>query len=47
MGMCNLIRESAKQLMRLVKENVKPKNLITKEALDMAMGGSTIPCFMF
>lgn len=43
----NLIREGAKQLMRLVKENVKPKDLITKEALDdaialdMAMGGST------
>ncbi|GIC69440.1 dihydroxy-acid dehydratase [Fructobacillus tropaeoli] len=43
----DLIREGAKQLMRLVKENVKPKDLITKEALDdaialdMAMGGST------
>lgn len=43
----DLIRDGAKQLMRMVKENVKPRDLITKEALDdamaldMAMGGST------
>ena len=42
-----LIREAAKHLVRMVKENVKPRDLITKEtiddafALDMAMGGST------
>lgn len=42
-----LIREAAKHLVRMVKEDVKPRDLITKEtiddafALDMAMGGST------
>lgn len=42
-----LIKEAAKQLIRMVKEDVKPRNIITKEAiddafaLDMAMGGST------
>lgn len=42
-----LIREAAKQLVRMVKEDVKPRDIITKEAiddafaLDMAMGGST------
>lgn len=42
-----LIYEAAKHLVRMVKEDVKPRDLITKEAiddafaLDMAMGGST------
>ncbi|WP_298470677.1 dihydroxy-acid dehydratase [uncultured Psychrobacillus sp.] len=42
-----LIKEAAKHLVRMVKEDVKPRDLITKEtiddafALDMAMGGST------
>ncbi|MBP1047691.1 dihydroxy-acid dehydratase [Enterococcus sp. BWM-S5] len=42
-----LIRESAFHLMDLVKNQVKPRDIITKEAiddafaLDMAMGGST------
>ena len=42
-----LIREAAKQLVRMVKEDIKPRDIITKEAiddafaLDMAMGGST------
>lgn len=42
-----LIREAAKQLIRMVKEDIKPRDIITKEAiddafaLDMAMGGST------
>ncbi len=42
-----LIREAARHLIRMVKEDVKPRDLITKEtiddafALDMAMGGST------
>jgi dihydroxy-acid dehydratase len=42
-----LIKEAAKQLIRMVKEDVKPRDIITKEAiddafaLDMAMGGST------
>jgi len=42
-----LIRDAAQHLMRLVKDQVKPRDLITKEAiddafaLDMAMGGST------
>ncbi|MFJ7936653.1 dihydroxy-acid dehydratase [Sporosarcina sp. NPDC096371] len=42
-----LIKEAAKQLVRMVKEDVKPRDIITKEAiddafaLDMAMGGST------
>ncbi|MCM3086919.1 dihydroxyacid dehydratase [Bhargavaea ginsengi] len=42
-----LIYEAAKQLMRMVEEDVKPRDLITEEtiddafALDMAMGGST------
>jgi dihydroxy-acid dehydratase len=43
----DLIYEAAKQLMRMVEEDVKPRDLITEEtiddafALDMAMGGST------
>ncbi|MBL1230867.1 dihydroxy-acid dehydratase [Enterococcus sp. BWB1-3] len=42
-----LIRESAFRLMDLVKKQIKPRDIITKEAiddafaLDMAMGGST------
>lgn len=42
-----LIKEAAHHLVRMVKEDVKPRDLITKEtiddafALDMAMGGST------
>ncbi|MDN4608012.1 dihydroxy-acid dehydratase [Sporosarcina highlanderae] len=42
-----LIKEAAKNLIRMVKEDVKPRDIITKEAiddafaLDMAMGGST------
>ncbi|OOE13805.1 dihydroxy-acid dehydratase [Fictibacillus arsenicus] len=43
----DLIRDAANSLMNLVKENVRPRDIITKEAiddafaLDMAMGGST------
>ncbi|WP_068984647.1 MULTISPECIES: dihydroxy-acid dehydratase [Lysinibacillus] len=42
-----LIKEAAKQLVRMIKEDIKPRDIITKEAiddafaLDMAMGGST------
>jgi len=42
-----LIREAAKHLVRMIEEDVKPRDIITKEAiddafaLDMAMGGST------
>ncbi|EUJ25714.1 dihydroxy-acid dehydratase [Listeria floridensis FSL S10-1187] len=42
-----LIRESAFHLMELVKRDIKPRDIVTKEAiddafaLDMAMGGST------
>ncbi|MGA4719202.1 dihydroxy-acid dehydratase [Fictibacillus nanhaiensis] len=42
-----LIKEAATSLMNLVKNNIKPRDIITKEAiddafaLDMAMGGST------
>ena len=42
-----LVRESAKHLMNLVKKHIKPRDIVTKEAiddafaLDMAMGGST------
>src|SRR5699024_6687772 len=42
-----LVRQSAFKLMELVKANVKPRDIVTKEAiddafaLDMAMGGST------
>ncbi|MDY0395512.1 dihydroxy-acid dehydratase [Virgibacillus halophilus] len=42
-----LIREAAKHLIRMVEDDVKPRDIITKEAiddafaLDMAMGGST------
>ncbi|MFC6331511.1 dihydroxy-acid dehydratase [Paenibacillus septentrionalis] len=41
------VKRSAKQLMELIKLNLKPRDIITKEAidnafaLDMAMGGST------
>lgn len=43
----DLIREAAHHLMRMVKEDIRPRDIITKEAiddafaLDMAMGGST------
>lgn len=43
----DLIFEAAKHLVRMIKEDVKPRDIITKEAiddafaLDMAMGGST------
>ena len=43
----DLVREAAKHLVRMIKEDVKPRDIITKEAiddafaLDMAMGGST------
>lgn len=42
-----LIKEAAHHLVRMVKEDVKPRDIVTKEAiddafaLDMAMGGST------
>ena len=42
-----LVRKSAKHLMELVKKQIKPRDIVTKEAiddafaLDMAMGGST------
>ncbi|MEK5039823.1 dihydroxy-acid dehydratase [Sporosarcina sp. FSL K6-3457] len=42
-----LIKEAAKHLVRMVKEDIKPRDIVTKEAiddafaLDMAMGGST------
>ncbi len=42
-----LIRDAAKHLIRMIEEDVKPRDIITKEAiddafaLDMAMGGST------
>ncbi|KMJ58394.1 dihydroxy-acid dehydratase [Bacillus sp. LL01] len=42
-----LIKEAAKHLMRQIEEDVRPRDIITKEAiddafaLDMAMGGST------
>ncbi len=42
-----LIYEAAKHLVRMIEEDVKPRDIITKEAiddafaLDMAMGGST------
>jgi dihydroxy-acid dehydratase len=42
-----LIRDAANSLMRLVKEDIRPRDIITREAiddafaLDMAMGGST------
>lgn len=42
-----LIKEAAQHLVRMVKEDIKPRDIITKEtiddafALDMAMGGST------
>lgn len=42
-----LVFEAAKHLVRMIKEDVKPRDIITKEAiddafaLDMAMGGST------
>jgi len=43
----DLIREAAHHLIRMVKEDIRPRDIITKEAiddafaLDMAMGGST------
>ncbi|WP_020063028.1 dihydroxy-acid dehydratase [Bacillus sp. 123MFChir2] len=43
----NLIRQAASHLMDLIKRDIKPSDIITKEAiddafaLDMAMGGST------
>lgn len=42
-----LIRQAAKHLVELVKKDIKPRDIVTKEAidnafaLDMAMGGST------
>lgn len=42
-----LVYEAAKHLMKLIKEDIKPRDILTKEAfddafaLDMAMGGST------
>lgn len=42
-----LVRQTAKHLMELVKKDIKPRDIVTKEAiddafaLDMAMGGST------
>lgn len=42
-----LVRDTAKHLMELVKKDIKPRDIVTKEAiddafaLDMAMGGST------
>lgn len=42
-----LVRESAKHLMDLVKKQIRPRDIVTKDAiddafaLDMAMGGST------
>lgn len=41
------VKRSAKQLMELIKQDLKPRDIVTKEAidnafaLDMAMGGST------
>jgi dihydroxy-acid dehydratase len=46
-GRHQLIKDAAKHLMELVKNDVRPRDIITKEAiddafaLDMAMGGST------
>lgn len=43
----DLIREAAKDLMELIKKDIKPRDILTREAfdnafaLDMAMGGST------
>lgn len=43
----DLVRQTAKHLMELVKKDIKPRDIVTKEAiddafaLDMAMGGST------
>src|SRR5690625_4418678 len=42
-----LVYEAAKHLVRMIKEDIKPRDIVTKEAiddafaLDMAMGGST------
>ncbi|UCZ53192.1 dihydroxy-acid dehydratase [Bacillus shivajii] len=46
-GRHQLIKDAAKHLIRMVEEDVRPRDLMTKEAiddafaLDMAMGGST------
>ncbi|ART76098.1 dihydroxy-acid dehydratase [Sutcliffiella horikoshii] len=46
-GRHQLIKDAAKHLMRQIEEDVRPRDIITKEAiddafaLDMAMGGST------
>ena len=43
----NLIRQAARHLIELVKKDIRPRDIITREAidnafaLDMAMGGST------
>src|SRR5690606_12957728 len=43
----DFVRQSARQLMELIKLDLKPRDIVTKEsidnafALDMAMGGST------
>lgn len=44
---CEFVKKSAKQLMELIKKDIKPRDIVTVEAidnafaLDMAMGGST------
>jgi len=46
-GRLDLVRDCAKAIMRLVEEDVKPRDIVTREtimnafALDMSMGGST------
>ena len=46
-GRLNLVQDCAKAIMRLVEEDIKPRDIVTREtilnafALDMAMGGST------
>ena len=41
------VKQSARQLMKLIEKDIKPRDIVTKEAidnafaLDMAMGGST------
>lgn len=46
-GRLDLVRDCAKAIMRLVDEDVKPRDIVTREtimnafALDMSMGGST------
>jgi len=46
-GRLNLVKDCARAIMRLVEEDVKPRDIVTREtllnafALDMAMGGSS------